>query len=404
MFFITYNLGAYCEQDGAYKLPDRITEINRSAFRGSIKYGENDYLTIKLDLNKTEKIGEYAFCDCDMSNLTNEIKLGNNINNISPYAFKDCKKLTTIKIPDKLDIIDKGLFEGCEKLGSITSVEIPDNIITINGNAFKGCKKLKSITTTNTTQLKYIKYGAFEGCEGLESFEIPKTIIELGNYAFRNCTSYKLNFTILSNLSEIGYCCFENSGITEILSNDNQNLKSIKEGTFKDCKYLTSVDISNCSNIKTICKYAFSESSCSNVKLPNIINIIENSAFEGCKELESFNLPSNLTRLGHSCLLTRTGTRINIPIELETPPSFINTSSNSKYAPKFPFGDPKKCIIDIYISNFNLVNKYKTNSNWKQYSSRIFAISMKNNFSGGTTTVPIAPGTPGINGGGTMER
>lgn len=69
---------------------------------------------------------------------------------IEKEAFKDCKKLTTVKIGKNVTSIGDNAFKGCSKL---TTVTMPSNV-TLGKNAFKGCKKLKSCKLTSVTKVK----------------------------------------------------------------------------------------------------------------------------------------------------------------------------------------------------------------------------------------------------------
>ena len=61
-----------------------------------------------------------------------------------------------------------GAFEGCTGL---TSVDIPDSVTSIGYCAFKGCTGLTSITIPDS--VTKIDFGAFEGCTGLKEATVP---------------------------------------------------------------------------------------------------------------------------------------------------------------------------------------------------------------------------------------
>lgn len=88
-----------------------------------------------------ENISDYAFDDC--RNLeTISFDDSGSVKSIGVYSFRNCIKLTGIKIPDGVTSIGDGAFSGCERLAN---VNIPDSVTSIGGSAFTGCSKLTSI-------------------------------------------------------------------------------------------------------------------------------------------------------------------------------------------------------------------------------------------------------------------
>ncbi len=67
---------------------------------------------------------------------------------VGDRAFRDCKKLTTIKLGDT-EIIGNYAFRGCIVL---ESVWFDDSIKIIGDNAFKGCESLSNITFGGTSE------------------------------------------------------------------------------------------------------------------------------------------------------------------------------------------------------------------------------------------------------------
>lgn len=61
-------------------------------------------------------------------------------------------------------------FKGCKKL---TKVTIPEGVTTIGKNAFNGCKVLKTITIKSTA-LKKVGAKAFKGISAKAKIKVPK--------------------------------------------------------------------------------------------------------------------------------------------------------------------------------------------------------------------------------------
>ena len=191
-------------------IPERVTKIGNSAFRGSKISGEVKLLAIT-------SLGTAAFYGTNISKL------------IITSA------LTTI--PDFVYQIG-GVFTGC---GKLTDVELPDTLTKIGSAAFQNCTSLSRITCNGVTTIgenAFISAGTLNGFE----FEAP-------------------------NLSSLGKKSFQSSGVINVkdlgkittLPNGGAN-----DGVFMNCYKLESVVLpetiksmpirpfSGCSKLKTI--------------------------------------------------------------------------------------------------------------------------------------------------------
>ena len=65
------------------------------------------------------------------------------VKSIGEDAFRDCKSLTSINIPNSVTSIGDRAFYGCK---SLTSIIIPNSVTSIGRKAFSGCDNLTSIT------------------------------------------------------------------------------------------------------------------------------------------------------------------------------------------------------------------------------------------------------------------
>ena len=229
---------AGCSKLTNISIPSTVTEIGSGIFSGCSS------LT-SIDL-PSELIGIYgpAFSGC--SSLTS-IDIPYKVWCIGNEAFSDCSSLTSVNIPDKSELllIGESAFSNCSKLKSIdipstvtkidnfafsgcigfTSIEIPASVETIGYNPFVYCSNLETIKvvagnnkyTSNIdskecngiftkdgkelisgcvkTQLMEgmttISRSAFEGCEGLESADIPSGFDKIDYAAFKGCKKLK---------------------------------------------------------------------------------------------------------------------------------------------------------------------------------------------------------------------
>ena len=151
-------------------------------------------------------------------------------------------KLKTVVIPANATTIGNSAFEQC---ASLISIDIPANVETIGTAVFGGCSSLATVTFENGSQLKTIGggssyYGAFSYCTALTSIEIPASVETIEAAAFKGCSSLAtVTFEKGSQLKTIG-----GGG-------------SSYYGAFGQLKNLMTVDMSACTQVKTIGESAF---------------------------------------------------------------------------------------------------------------------------------------------------
>ena len=145
-------------------------------------------------------IGKRAFEGC--TELTS-ITIPNSVQHIESDAFAGCSNLKTIIIPHGVTIISNSAFRNCKNLTSIT---LPNSLIAIDGSVFRGCSSLKEITIPNS--VKYIEEGAFYGCSSLTSITIPNSVTTIRDRAFQNCSNLT-SITIPNTVTSIGKNIFE---------------------------------------------------------------------------------------------------------------------------------------------------------------------------------------------------
>lgn len=91
-------------------------------------------------------------------------------------------------------------------LRTVTSVTIPETVEIIETSAFYQCEKLT--TVNGGTGLKYIGDTAFWLCRSLEHIELPDSVDHIGIQAFFACSSLK-EFRVPKQLAELGSVVFE---------------------------------------------------------------------------------------------------------------------------------------------------------------------------------------------------
>ena len=105
--------------------------------------------------------------------IITEIKIKEGTTKINDKAFRNCKHLKKVIMPDSITEIGIEAFWNCS---SLKEINLPKNIKKINRCAFAYCKSLESIILPN--HLEKIDEKAFLWCCKLEKIYIPeKTII-----------------------------------------------------------------------------------------------------------------------------------------------------------------------------------------------------------------------------------
>lgn len=204
------------------------------------------------------------------------------VKEIRQNAFYGYKKLTSIHLPETLEVIGGSAFFSCE---SLTSIHIPESVTSIGTYVFTSCYNLQDvILSPNMTK---IPDGTFENCHSLKNLTIPSNIKGIGERSFQQCNKLQ-TIEIPEGVTVIG------------------------EEAFFECKNLSSVTIP--STVTTIRSSAFKEcSSLTSVELPVKLEEIDGYAFKGCTGITSINIPDNVSYIGDGAFQNTGLTTITIP-------------------------------------------------------------------------------------------
>ena len=160
---------------------DFLYEIRDSVLYITGYTGPGGAVTIPstLDGHTVEAIADGVFWNC--SSLTS-VSIPDSVQLIGACAFADCSSLTNVSIPDSVSTIGTASFENCS---SLTSVSIPDSVTTIADCAFRSCSSLTNVTIPNSVPT--IGQASFENCSSLTSVSIPDSVKTIGLNAFAGC-------------------------------------------------------------------------------------------------------------------------------------------------------------------------------------------------------------------------
>ena len=176
----------------------------------------------------TEVICDEAFRWCKS---LQGVTIPNSVTSIGDEAFSGCESLQSVTIPNSVTSIGNEAFSDCESLQSVT---IPNSVTSIGGGAFSGCVSLQSITIPNS--VTKIGDGAFSSCKSLQSITIPNSVTKIGDYAFSWCESLQ-SVTIPNSVTSIGYEAFSWCESLQSVTISN-SVKNIEDYAFFLCTHL----------------------------------------------------------------------------------------------------------------------------------------------------------------------
>ena len=194
---------------------------------------------------------------------TETIELPASISNINSNTFDGLDNLQTIEVApnnEKYKTIGKGVYSKNGEdliiyIGNENKIEIPEGVKKIRGGAIKN-KNAKEISLPNT--LEILENGVFSTLYNVDTINIPASV--------KNITAYtvgKINAKIK-------------------ISEQNQTYKSVNDNMIlsKDGKSLYWVN----RNLE-------------NIEIPNTVEIIRSSTFDGCSKIEQLNIPNTVKRI-----------------------------------------------------------------------------------------------------------
>ena len=144
------------------------------------------------------------------------------------------------------------------------------------------------------------------------------------------------------------------------------NLKSIGSYAFYQCNNLLMDKLPD--NLKSIGSYAFA--SCSNItisELPIGITTIEDSVFRSCSKIKEMTCKGNLTKIGSNAFgYSSNFSKLVLPNVTSVPKlSSANAFTSTRISGGYGY---------IYVPD-NLVDSFKSASNWSTYASQIKGVS-----------------------------
>ena len=289
-----------CSGITSVTLPTSLDSIIQYAFWGCSSITD---ITIPLNITFLESKA-FAFCD---SLSTINYNAANCITGISSYyatyldcPFYGCNSITAINIGNNVQSIPDYLFYST----GITTLTIPENVTSIGASSFGACH---SLTTVNynaiNCSLSYNIYttshSPFVGCNNISTINIGNSVTTIPNNMFEHTGITTL--TIPSSVTQIGDDAFKECTSLQSLYFNATNCQTAS-GSFYGCTSLSSVTMSG--NVHRIPNNMFIgtlQTSGTSINIPNSVNYIGNSAFNGCSGITgTLVIPTGVTYIGSS--------------------------------------------------------------------------------------------------------
>ena len=277
----------------------------------------------------------------------------NNLTIIGNEAFYGDEKLSSVKLSPSLTEIGEFAFEKA----AITSISIPETIEVIGKGAFDNCQSLSEVVWPEECNLTVLT--GFSNCISLsqsvyeEGVAFP-SVTEIGDIAFSN-NSFE-SVTVPSHIKKIGECAFGNNN-TDLNRSKlksvtiSSGVETIGESAFTMCPIEGTLNIP--STVKTIGAYAFEGTEISGLNIENGVERIDLWAFANCDALSGTTvvLPETVSYVGESAF-EYCGTSEN-PITVEIRNRDVEFEASTSQSPFGWTNDNMHIIVRAYEFNSN---------------------------------------------------
>lgn len=167
---------AGCTKMQALNLPSALVEIGAGAFSTCVSL-----LAAALP-DSLQRVGEDAYNGCEALQL---LTIGSQLTKLPDRMCANCTALGSVEIPEQIADIGKECFDGA----ALTAVTFADTVQTlaIDDRAFRNCSRLTSIKLPVGTST--LRDAVFQGCAKLTALTVPDGIDNLGTSFCNGCAN-----------------------------------------------------------------------------------------------------------------------------------------------------------------------------------------------------------------------
>ena len=225
------------------------------------------------------------------------LEIPEGVTSISPRAFMQWAQFKSITLPQTLKTIQSMSFQYCEGLESIT---IPTSVTTVDASAFGFCPALKTVAFEGKPSK--LMPTVFEKDDALTDIYVPWSEGEVANAPWG-----AVNATV-------HYNCYGTEGLAYTLSNDGTYAICTGIGTATGTKIVIGSQYKGVPVTEIKAKAFKSNSTITDVVIPNSVNSIGYSAFENCTNLTTVEIADSVTTIGsYAFYQCQNLTKIHIP-------------------------------------------------------------------------------------------
>ena len=267
-----------CDGLTTLTIPENVTSIGANAFEGlnnlsRIEWNARECWTSGIPYSVYQYGKYYGHYDYeyymadynDVKTSLTQLIIGDQVK-VLPDGLAACSQITSIDLPESLEVIGDNTFYMC---GLLTSVTIPVNVVDMGVHAFCNCEALTSLTWNarscpsygglyypitydydyptgydddtheGSSSLTQITIGDqvellpanFARSSSITSIQLPASLRIIGDYAFLNCWNVVGSLIIGDEVTEIGVGAF--GGCARVTSMTvGRNVASIGKGAF----------------------------------------------------------------------------------------------------------------------------------------------------------------------------
>jgi hypothetical protein len=258
--------------------------------------------------------------------ISGALSLPSTLEEVEPYAFYNCKKITSLTLPSTLKDIGEGAFynlftgssvpgslvldsglktigEGAFAFANISSLTLNDGLADIGGNAFT-YTDISSVSIPDSVSA--IGSQAFCASSKLVSVSFGSGLKRLGDDAFFNCPKLSGTVSFGKDLASFGCGVFSGSKLSGLtIDAGNTVLKSVdgmvldKAGTTVKGVVTDKTSLSVPEGVVEIGKEGLSAATTlTSLTLPSTLNILGEEAFMNTCNLSSLVIPAAVECVG----------------------------------------------------------------------------------------------------------
>ena len=276
------------------------------------------------------------------------VKLPQGITVIDKAAMADCDHMTSLTLPVSLVAIGDYAFVGCEALKWVT---LPASVQTVGRGAFMRCKALTSFTVATSSQLKSLDATALLDCPSLTTVNFGPAVQSVGERALAGTGIQQLDLSQNTHLTTMGDWAMVKTPVAQAKLPDG--LAELGHGVFLYDTNLSSIELGG--NLENINDYLLAGTGLSGDFILEGISRIGDYALYNVSQLSVVELPAILTWMGNYAMAGMTGMTALTSKAAQVPDLGENVWAGVNQQ-AIPLTVPKSSI-----------NDYKAAEQWKEF-------------------------------------